>query len=469
MEKKFVSLPYIYPVCPLSIDHARMFVIADILARYARLKGSDVVFPVASHYSGNTAQKIAEFFCDAGSESEPDAEQEKKRALYRDFYSTPEYILKKFSDPLFILDYFSQEILWELRLLGISCDYDKYYTTKNERFSEFVREIISRYKDEKLLVKNKSGEVALDYDNEEWKNNTRHLLEQTEFIHPSQKKIIESTLKNNNVRNDWGILRDGGFGVEYEGHVVDPMFDSELFTVFDLYMAYHDEPELKEFDNDGIFAAIFNRLLSGGEHSNNPLVERVVASLPCDVFVCEEHLKNWVLKRMYAESYFMDKSYRTKSYFVTGMGLLNGKRMSASRGCAILTKDLIRDHGPWKARLIMLLTGGHPSKVYQFDERIPEQASEMIEHFSSYMLQLLSIAKRTEENVAREKTELSEVSAKIEGYIEKGYFKQAVIELITIIPKKYKTPDKKASLELLDIYGNYLELFLPGFLRNFNL
>ena len=45
MKQKFlISLPYIYPVCPISIDHARMFVVADINARLERKKEKKYVF-----------------------------------------------------------------------------------------------------------------------------------------------------------------------------------------------------------------------------------------------------------------------------------------------------------------------------------------------------------------------------------------------------------------------------------------
>ena len=60
--KSLVSTAYIYPVCPLSFNHARMFVIADVFARFDKLKGYEVYFPIATHYSGNTAHKVADSF-----------------------------------------------------------------------------------------------------------------------------------------------------------------------------------------------------------------------------------------------------------------------------------------------------------------------------------------------------------------------------------------------------------------------
>ena len=56
-NKLLISVPYIYPVCPLSIDHAKIMLVADINARTARSEGKNVFFPIAAHYSGVTAEK----------------------------------------------------------------------------------------------------------------------------------------------------------------------------------------------------------------------------------------------------------------------------------------------------------------------------------------------------------------------------------------------------------------------------
>ena len=146
------------------------------------------------------------------------------------------------------------------------------------------------------------------------------------------------------------------------------------------------------------------------------------------------------------------------------MGLLEGKRMSASRGRAILTKDLIKEYGPWKSRLIMLMTGGHPSKVYQFDKQLPEQVDSMLEDFSAYLFFILA---SSDDINCDPGSELTEFSNKIDTYIEGGSFRQAIVELMTIIPKKYKKPSKHEISRLLAFYEKYLNIFVPGFLETF--
>ena len=453
----------------MNIDHSRMFIIADIVARYSRKKGKEVIFPVASHYSGNTAQNIASIFGEIYQKGKSDAKSEKIFSLFKNVYGTPDYILKDFVNPLSILDYYSQEILWELKTLNVSCDYDHFYTTKQDGFSSFVRTIISQYKREGLLIENTKEELALDYDNVEWKSNAEELLNNTGFIQLFQKNIVLSAMKN--VRSDWGLLRKGGYGVKYdEDWVIDPMFDSELFTIFDLYNRFKDESSMQETDEEKLFKELFD-VLHNGIKTDNLLIKKVISFLPCDLFVCEEHLKNWIVKRIYAESCLLYEKYRTKKYFVTGMGLLHGKRMSASKGNAILTKDLIRLYGPVLARLIILLTGGHPSKIYHYDDNLPDQASKMLNNFINYILYLLAIKEESiDDNLDdRNRIFLDNIEKNIEKYIETGFFKQAIVELISIIPKKYKKVDRKMADKILEIYSQYLDIFLPGLLINFNL
>jgi leucyl-tRNA synthetase len=469
-KKLFISLAYIYPVCPLNIDHARMFVIADILARHARQDGKEVIFPVASHYSGNTAQNIAATFNNIySSNKEADEKEEKTRTLYKETYGTPEYILKGFTDPINILDYYSQEILWELKALNVSCDYHYFYTTNSREFSIFVNEIISHYEKNKLIIKNKKNELALDYESDTWKESAQKLLSRTEFTQSFQKNIVISAMRN--VRNDWSLLRKSGFGVKYNKEwIIDPMFDSELFIIFDLYIRFRKENSYSKRDTKKFFKELFE-VLHNKKKTDNVSINQIIDFLPCDIFICEEHLKNWIVKRLFSESYLLREKYQTKRYFVTGMGLLDGKRMSASRGHAILAKDLIQIHGSINARLIMLLTGGHPSKIYHFDNHLPAQADEMINKFTSYFLHLLIIKNRASRNIKDDMSvfELDEFVIGVEKYIKDGYFRQAIIELISVIPKKYKQPNKKVAGQLLVVYKKYLDIFLPGFLDKFNL
>lgn len=467
MKKFLVSCAYIYPLCPLSINHAKMFVVADVIARNERKKGNNVFFPIASHYSGNSAQKISEIFSGTFSkDGEIDNKNEQKLLyLYRDVYKTPVSILKTFINPLNILEFYNQEILWELKSLGISCDYENFYTTGHKDFPAFVKTIISFYEKNNLLIKNADEDLALDYNNKTWKREAIGLINNTEFIQPFHKNNIISATKD--VRNDWGLLRKSGFGVNYKGEwIVDPMFDSEIFTIFDLYIKFKNEH--KPITAEKFFTELL-KVLDGRHKSKNALTNKIANFLPCDVLICEEHLKNWVVKKFYAESLLLDKKYQTKKYFILGMGFIDGKQMSASKGHAILAKDLISVYGPTKARLIILLVGGHPSKMYNYDKNLPIQADKLLNNFISHYMHLISIlGKNTVKIRGAKDLSISLASTSIEDNIERGYYRQAVIELLSILPKKYyESPSVRMANNLISVYNKYLEILLPGLISNF--
>jgi len=51
-EKKFITVAYPYPNSPQHIGHGRTYTLADIHARYYRMKGYNVLFPMGFHYTG---------------------------------------------------------------------------------------------------------------------------------------------------------------------------------------------------------------------------------------------------------------------------------------------------------------------------------------------------------------------------------------------------------------------------------
>lgn len=461
MNKFLISIPYIYPVCPISIDHARMFVVADIFARRKRAEGTQVFFPVAAHYSGVTAQKVcAALSTQRSANDEALANKKKTFDLFTDIYKMPSSILSKIATPEALLSFFSMQTLADLRNISVSCDYAHFYTTNIPEFSSFVSALFDTYRKKDVFVKNANNEIALNYDSEEWKAKSRENLKNVEFIQESQKANIIGAFSN--IRNDWGFLRDEGIGSHFDtGQVIDPMFDSELFPVFDIYYRFKGEYGGGAPDSAAL-ADVFAVLGGEKDASDFPIVGRVLEWLPTDLFVCEEHLKTWIVKKTYTETLLLQPKYHTRKYFITGMGSRNKERMSASRGSAILIKDLVEDYGPHNARLIILMTGGHPSKMYAYDENLPQSTANMTRFFGEFVSYLKSVClNRRDASVG---VDLSEDEKMILAYIDDGYFRQAIIHMMVIMPKKYGTADPAAAAALIAMYKRIMEFILPGFI-----
>lgn len=439
-----------------------MFIVADVLARWQRKNNKEVYFPIAFHYSGSTVYDVVKNLRIIFStpRRELTGSQKKLLTFYEKFYKTPAWVLRKINTPLFLLDYYSQEILYELRSLNISCDYKNFYTTKSEEFSNFVKIIFRFYKEKEKVIINSSSKRALDYNNSEWKDQVKKTINNTVFIQEFQRKNILGAIDN--VKNNWTYEKNKGFGVKYNGCLIDPMFDSEMLTIYDLYWRAKNKLGNKATGSKEYFEKLFFTLKTGINESGDDSINEIMNWLPTDMFVIEEHLKNWIVKKFYSEDLFLAPEFKTKSYFVLGMAILNGKRMSASKGHAILTKDLIEDYGPINTRLTILLTGGHPSKTYNYIRNLPQQAKKLIEEFKSYYIYLLTTSKGISKSKSRNSDEISSLEFELDNNLQKGYYKQAVIDLMSRIPKQFRNSDRKLSRCLLKLYDDYLPILMPG-------
>jgi len=434
------------------------------------MKWEEVFFPIATHYSWNTAHNISEVFKKYYETNKFKSAYDKKIfKLYKDYYNLNSWILKTFVEPMNILDFYNQETLWELKSLWVSWDYEYSYTTWHKDFWKYINTIINIYKDKSLLVKNNKNEIAIDYDNEDWKSIVKEQIENVNFIQLFHKNNIISAMKN--IRNDWSLLRDNWYWVVFEDEwkdnwkIIDPMFDSELFMIFDLYIKFKKDYKIDDLEVVDIFKNLFN-VLNWLEESKFNIVEDIVDWLKSTVCVCEEHLKNWLVKKFYSETKILAENYRTKDYFLLWMWLLNWKRMSASRWTAILSSDLINTYGGINSRIIMIFSWWHPSKTFEYNINWPNEVNEILKKFSKYYLYLI-LSIKNNFNSKEKNIDLNLIENKIVNNIEKWYFKQALIELLVIIPKNNPQPNIKTSKGLLNIYNKYLDILSPWLINNF--
>ena len=57
--KKFITVAYPYPNSPQHIGHGRTYTLADVHARFYRMKGYNVLFPMGFHYTGTPVLGMA--------------------------------------------------------------------------------------------------------------------------------------------------------------------------------------------------------------------------------------------------------------------------------------------------------------------------------------------------------------------------------------------------------------------------
>ena len=134
--KYFITVPYPYSNGPLHIGHGRTYTIGDIIARYKRLRGFNVLFPMAFHITGTPIIAYSEMISRG---------DERTIGLYRDYVSLyiedkdeVEKILESFKDPLNLAVFFAERIQRDFEELGYSIDWRRRFHTGKPIYNRFV-------------------------------------------------------------------------------------------------------------------------------------------------------------------------------------------------------------------------------------------------------------------------------------------------------------------------------------------
>jgi leucyl-tRNA synthetase len=135
-KKFFLTVPYPYVNGALHIGHGRTYTIGDVIARYKRMQGFNVLFPMASHMTGTPIQGMV----DRVRAGDPVAIEQYKRDL-RLYFDTEEEVdaqLAKFTDPWVTASFFAKVISQDFDALGYSIDWRRKFTTGDKEYNKFV-------------------------------------------------------------------------------------------------------------------------------------------------------------------------------------------------------------------------------------------------------------------------------------------------------------------------------------------
>ncbi len=142
-KKFFVTVAYPYPNSPQHIGHGRTYTLADVHARFMRMRGYNVLFPMGFHYTGTPILDMA------GRVQESDKELIE---AFKTLYKVPEGTIKEFSEPVKIADYFHQEIKSGMLEMGYSIDWRREFTTIDPVYNKFIEWQFRKLKSKNLII-----------------------------------------------------------------------------------------------------------------------------------------------------------------------------------------------------------------------------------------------------------------------------------------------------------------------------
>ncbi len=135
-KKFFITVPYPYMSGSLHIGHGRTFTTGDIIARFKRLQGYNVLFPMAFHVTGTPVLAIADAIRD-GDERVINLYREYVR-IYEDDENKVEEIVRSFTDPENIAKYFAEKTQQDFIGMGYSIDWRRKFHTAEPIYNRFV-------------------------------------------------------------------------------------------------------------------------------------------------------------------------------------------------------------------------------------------------------------------------------------------------------------------------------------------
>lgn len=128
-QKLFLTVAYPYPSGAMHIGHGRTYTVPDVYARFKRMQGYNVLFPMAWHVTGAPVIGIATRIA----RKDPWTVE-----IYKNVHKVPQKELDKFTDPEYIVKYFSSEYHEVMQNMGYSIDWRREFRTTDPHYQKFI-------------------------------------------------------------------------------------------------------------------------------------------------------------------------------------------------------------------------------------------------------------------------------------------------------------------------------------------
>lgn len=142
--KFMITIPFPYLNGNLHAGHTRTFTIGDVIARYKRMQGYNVLFPMAFHVTGTPIVGLA----DLVNKRDPQTMR-----VYEEFHGIPKEKLEMLDEPEKIVDFFKDEAEKDMTVIGYSVDWRRKFTTTSPAFKKFVEWQYKTLEEKGLIVK----------------------------------------------------------------------------------------------------------------------------------------------------------------------------------------------------------------------------------------------------------------------------------------------------------------------------
>ena len=128
-QKYLLTIPYPYLNGNLHAGHTRTFTIGDVFARYKRMRGYNVLFPMGFHATGTPIVGLSELIAN---------KDPLIWGVYTQLHGIPEDELSSLDTPEKIVLYFRRQAKAAMQSIGYSIDWRREFTTTDPAYSKFI-------------------------------------------------------------------------------------------------------------------------------------------------------------------------------------------------------------------------------------------------------------------------------------------------------------------------------------------
>jgi leucyl-tRNA synthetase len=235
----------------------------------------------------------------------------------------------------------------------------------------------------KVKVKILHDQWFLKYSDPVWKKQVSDQIRDMSLVPPEVRLEFDRTV---DWLKDWACTRRVGLGTRFPWdttQLIEPLSDSTV------YMAYYTiAHKIREIDAKLLTPEVFDYIFLGKESPDLPEKKKLDAMrkeflywYPYDYrFSAKDLISNHLTFQLFHHVTIFPKDKLPKGMVVFGMGLLNGAKMSSSKGNVFLLEDAVNDFGADTVRMF-LMGSAEPWQDFDWRNELVISTKKQIERF----------------------------------------------------------------------------------------
>lgn len=350
---------------------------------------------------------------------------------------------------------------------------------KFDEMFEFSEEVKCRCGGKVIVAKSESW--FLDYKNQDWKRKARSLLRNMNIIPENTREDFDHTI---DWLEDWPCIRNYGLGTKLpwdQDFIVEPLSDSTIYMAF--YTIAHkifnyDAESLTKEVFDYIFRGIgdpekLSKKVSISKEGLIDLREHFEYWYPLD-WRCsaKELIQNHLTFFMFHHTALFNRDKWPNGIASWGMGLLEGKKMSSSKGHVVLASDAIEEFGADTTRFF-LFSNAEPWQDFDWRDKEVRSAKKSLENFMDIANEIIEMPNPDREEISLDKSDrwilnqlqkrLKETNEGLKNFQTRKASQSAFYDLMNDLRwyKRRKNYDKSMAWTLREVLENWTKMMAP--------